>query len=284
LVVNTSTPDYSKKNVSNAHRIGACDGHALSYATYMYALLRREGLAERAAVFASLNFWDDQSHHKAIDATRTQTHTTARANKSHSHTKSNVELKMSNPTTQPPIPPEQRLALEQQARYNRMVRNLAIGGVVLCPVIMLLPPRKLDLYTFSLSVGFYLSADHLCTINTGRGLVQQFIPTRAIGAVTDLPTERAREMQKIIREEREKGRQAGVLSGEHGPSGGREEKGILGRIWMGDQPDDWKEKRMEEERKALEEGKGYMEMIFEQVWDVWNWDKKKGNDDEGKKD
>jgi hypothetical protein len=188
---------------------------------------------------------------------------------------------MSTPTIQPPIPPEQRLALEQQARYNNMVRNLAIGGVILCPVIMLLPPRKLDLYTFSLSVGFYLSADHLCTINTGRGLVQQFT-SRTAGI--DLPTDRAREMQKIIREEREKGRQTGVLSGEHGPSGGRQEKGVLGRIWMGDQPDDWKEKRMEEERKALEEGKGYMEMIFEQIWDVWNWDAKKGNDGEEKKD
>jgi hypothetical protein len=188
---------------------------------------------------------------------------------------------MSNPTIQPPIPPEQRLAMEQRDRYNRVMRNVCIGGVIVCPLIIALPPRKLDLYSFSLAVGFYLSADHLCTINTGRGLVQQLMPKSGI---TDLPTERAREMQKIIREQREKGRQTGVLSGENGPSGGPQEKDILRRIWYGDQPEDWKERRMEEERKALEEGKGYMEMIFEQIWEVWSWEKKGGTDDENKKE
>ncbi|KAF2822163.1 hypothetical protein CC86DRAFT_373342 [Ophiobolus disseminans] len=179
---------------------------------------------------------------------------------------------MSTPTVTPPIPPEQRLALEQQARYNRIVRNLAIGGVIACPLIIALPPRKLDLYTFTLAVGFYLSADHLCTVNTGRGLVQQLAPRR----LDAMPTEQAREMQRRIREEREKGR---MLSGESGA----EEKGIFGRLWMGDEKDDWKERRLEEERKALEEGKGYMDMIFEQIWDVWNWDKKKGDGEEGSK-
>jgi hypothetical protein len=177
---------------------------------------------------------------------------------------------MATPTQRPPIPPEERLALEQQARYNAIVRNLAIGGVVLCPLIAILPPRKLDLYTFSLGVGFYLSADHLCTVNTGRGLVQQFAPRNPTG----LPTERAREISRVLREEREKGRVGG------------EEKGMFGRLWMGEEKEGWKERRLEEERKALEEGKGYMDMIFEQVWEVWNWDKKKGaeEDGEGKKE
>jgi hypothetical protein len=34
----------------------------------------------------------------------------------------------------------------------------------------------------------------------------------------------------------------------------------------------------------LEEGKGYMEMIFEQIWEVWSWEKKGGTDDENKKE
>jgi hypothetical protein len=178
---------------------------------------------------------------------------------------------MATPTQHAPIPPEVRLALEQQSRYNRIVRNLAIGGVFLCPIIAALPPRKMDLYTFSLGVGFYLSADHLFTVNTGRGLVQQFAPLKPL----DLPTERAREMQKVIRDEREKGRQG--LQRQEG-----EEKGMLGRLWMGDETEGWKERRLEEEKKALEEGKGYTDMILEQIWDVWNWDKKKGKDDEKK--
>jgi hypothetical protein len=190
---------------------------------------------------------------------------------------------MSQPTLQPPIPPEQRLALEQQARYNRIVRNLCIGGVIVCPLVMILPPRKLDLYTFSLGVGFYLSADHLFTLNTGRGLVQQFAPKYGFSGIDSMPTEKAREMQRVIREEREKGRRlegARVLSG----GGEQETPSMLGKIWMGDEKEGWKERRMEEERRALEEGKGYMDMIFEQIWDVWNWDKKKGGDDGSKKE
>lgn len=184
---------------------------------------------------------------------------------------------MSTPT-QPlqPIPPEQRLALEQQARYNRIVRNLAIGGAIFCPIIIALPPRKLDFYTFSLAVGFYLSADHLVTLNTGRSIVSQFTPTKPMG----MPTEKAAEMQRLLREEREKGRR--MLSGENG-NGSGEEKGMLGRLWMGEEKEGWKEKRLEEERKALEEGKSYTDLIVEQIWDVWNWDKKKGGDG-GKKE
>ncbi|KAL5119847.1 hypothetical protein ACEQ8H_002208 [Pleosporales sp. CAS-2024a] len=186
---------------------------------------------------------------------------------------------MSNPTTTPPMPPEQRLALEQRARYDSIVYKLATGGAIICPLIILLPPRKLDLYTFSLGVGFYLSADHLFTVHTGRGLVQQLSPRSS--TLDAMPTEKARDMQRIIREEREKGRRMneGMLSGQ-GPQ--EETRSVFGRLWMGDEKEGWKERRMEEERKALEEGKGYMDMIFEHVWEVWNWDKKKGGD-EGKK-
>ncbi|KAF1918382.1 hypothetical protein BDU57DRAFT_197546 [Ampelomyces quisqualis] len=182
---------------------------------------------------------------------------------------------MATPTLQPPISPEQRLALEQQARYNRIVRNLAIGGVVLCPLIAFLPPRKLDLYTFSLGVGFYLSADHLCTAQTGRGLIANISPFKAIEA---LPTDRAREMQKMIREERDKGRRLAGNAEE------KEERGILDRLWMGDEKEGWKERRLQEERQALEEGKGYLDIIIDQIWEVWNWDKKKNDEDAGKKE
>ncbi|KAF1939713.1 hypothetical protein EJ02DRAFT_467947 [Clathrospora elynae] len=179
-----------------------------------------------------------------------------------------------------PIPPEQRLALEQQERYQRITRNLAIGGLFLCPVIAVLPPRKLDLYTFSLGIGFYLSADHLCTLRTGRGLVQQLTPMQAM----ELPTEKAREMQRILKEEREKSRR----THERQEGGGKDEdKGVLGRLWMGGEKEGWRERRLEEEKKALEEGKTYTDMIFEQIWDVWNWDKKSGKSgkgEEGKKE
>lgn len=179
-------------------------------------------------------------------------------------------------TPQAPLTPEQRLAAEQQAQYARITRNLAIGGLVLCPIIAIMPPRKLDLYTFSLGVGFYLSADHLCTLRTGRGLISNLNP---IKAVDSMPTERAKEMQRILREEREKSRKAGERT--EVEEEGKGVTGILQKLWMGNETEGWKERRLMEEKKALEEGKSYTDMILEQIWEVWNWDKKKGGDGEG---
>jgi hypothetical protein len=89
-------------------------------------------------------------------------------------------------------------------------------------------------------------------------------------------------MQKILQEEREKSRRA---LERQDPSAQGGEKSILGRLWMGDEKEGWKERRLEEEKKALEEGKSYTDMIFEQIWEVWNWDKKKdGKDGEGRKE
>ncbi|KAF3046990.1 hypothetical protein E8E12_010045 [Didymella heteroderae] len=178
--------------------------------------------------------------------------------------------------SQPPtiLTPEQRLAQENAQRYTRILRNVAIGGVVICPIIMLMPPRKLDLYTFSLGLGFYLSADHLCESYYGRGLVTQLSPFRA---AADLPTERAREVQKQLREAREEERRK---------LGKRDEgeEGVLKKIWMGGESEGWKERRLEEEKRAIEEGKSFSDMIYEQIWDVWNWDKKGKNGENEKKE
>lgn len=176
--------------------------------------------------------------------------------------------------TPPPtiLTPEQRIAQENADRKTRIIRNVAIGGVIVCPLIALMPPRKLDLYTFSLGVGFYLSADHLCESYYGRGLVTQLSPFRV---AADLPTERAREVQAKIREAREEERRKLDRPAE--------DDGVLKKIWMGGETEGWKERRLQEEKKAIEEGKSFSDMIYEQIWDVWNWDKKgKKGDGEGK--
>lgn len=172
-------------------------------------------------------------------------------------------------TPQPPLTPDQRLALEQKERYDRLTRNIAIAGVVVCPIIVLLPPRKLDLYTLGLSIGFYLSADHLAQSYNGRPLYQQFSFSSPIPS--SLPTEKARETSRILkeREEIERVRREGAKK--------PEERSVLQRVWMGDETEGWKERRMEEERKALEEGKTYTSIILDQIWEVWNRDKKNGD-------
>jgi hypothetical protein len=182
-------------------------------------------------------------------------------------------------TPQPSIlTPEERLALEQKARYDRLTRNLAIGGAVLCPLIAIMPPRKLDLYTFSLGVGFYLSADHLAQQYNGRSLVQQI---RWKSPIRELPTEKARETARILKEreeaERERVRREAALRG--GAEQAKEGRPFWNKVWMGEEQEGWKERRLEEERKALEEGKSYTDIILDQIWEVWSWEKKKGNEE-----
>ena len=64
--------------------------------------------------------------------------------------------------------------------------------------------------------------------------------------------------------------------------------GIIGlsqKLWMGSEKVGWKEKRLREEREALEEGRGYGGLIMDQIWDVWTWGKgKEEEEEEGEED
>ncbi|KAF2746218.1 hypothetical protein M011DRAFT_404576 [Sporormia fimetaria CBS 119925] len=162
-------------------------------------------------------------------------------------------------TPQPPLTPEQRLALEQYQKTVNLKRNLAIGGLIVCPILIALPPRKLDLYTFGLTLGFTGSAVHL--YNHAR-----------VSERYALPTESAREARRRkLEADMEKTRQA--------QREGREtekKRSFLQKLWMGDEEEGWQERRLAAERKALEEGRGYQGVILDQIWEVWNWGGKKG--------
>lgn len=181
-------------------------------------------------------------------------------------------------TPQPTVlTPEERLAREQMDRYNRLTRNVAIGGLIFCPMIILMPPRKLDFYTFSLGVGFYLSADHLAQQYNGRSLLQQI---RWSSPIRELPTEKARETSRLLKEKEEADRARAKKEAElMGKVNTQNVKPFWQRVWMGGEEEGWKERRLAEERKALEEGKSYTDLILGQIWEVWNWDKKKGGDE-----
>ena len=112
-----------------------------------------------------------------------------------------------------------------------------------------------------------------------------------------MPTERAREVQRVLRERQERERERereregegrGVREvreealRELGRGGKAREGGLLERMWMGDEKEGWKERRLQEEREALEEGRGYGSLIMDQIWEVWNWGKKKDGEDGSK--
>lgn len=85
----------------------------------------------------------------------------------------------------------------------------------------------------------------------------------------DLPAGKAEEVRERLRRER-------ALREGEGNADGEKEKGLVGRLWMGTEDEGWKERRLREEREALEEGRGYGGLIMDQIWEVWNWGKGKG--------
>lgn len=58
--------------------------------------------------------------------------------------------------------------------------------------------------------------------------------------------------------------------GEAGGGGeGEGVKGIARKLWMGDEGPGWQRRRLEREREELEGGKGYGDIIMEQVREVF---------------
>jgi len=172
---------------------------------------------------------------------------------------------MPEPTTTLEAFPLPSLAEQRAQQYVTAKRNLAIGLFIACPVIVLLPPRKLDLYTLALGGVWIASANHITGYRTGRTIFQ-----RALEPPKDvIPTERYRQMQKQLRE-------AGVQGMDK-----QQERNALEKIWMGDQGDDWKIKRAEKEREALKSGEGYGSLIMDQIKEVWTGKKEEDEESGG---
>ena len=81
-----------------------------------------------------------------------------------------------------------------------------------------------------------------------------------------------RQEQRTSKDEDEDEEEAAAAAA-HTPTG----TGVVGltqKLWRGSEPADWKTRRLQEEREALEEGKGYWDLIGGQIWEVWNWGRK----------
>jgi len=177
------------------------------------------------------------------------------------------------PTPTPPsssIPPSANAKANADANtYARLKNTTSISLLLACPLLMLLPPRKLDLYTFSLGGAWLWSANALSRERSGRSILERVDAWRP----RDLPGRRAEEVRERLRTER--GVRGGG-EGDGGEGGKGKEKGLVGRLWMGGEEEGWKERRDREEREALEEGRGYGGLILDQIWEVWSWGEGKG--------
>lgn len=103
-----------------------------------------------------------------------------------------------------------------------------------------------------------------------------------------LPTEKARlvKAQLDAQKTQKKQDEAARLEAERIRKEDEDNKkrGLLTRVWMGDESDDWKQRRIEEDKKALESGKGYGDIIIDQIWEAWNQVTGKGKKEEGVED
>ncbi|GAB0139994.1 hypothetical protein EsHS_00000632 [Epichloe bromicola] len=149
---------------------------------------------------------------------------------------------------------------------SSIIHNMALAGAIVTPLAMLLPPRKLDIRFFVLAGTFSIATNHLAYEYTGQ-LIYSRCGNR-LGSMFDssLP-EGARRTQQLLKEQKERhaAEKQRQLAGDKNKTAG-----LVKDIWMGGETADWQEKRAEEHRKSIQEGKGLSGIIFEQIADVWN--------------
>ncbi|KAF7197912.1 hypothetical protein HII31_00626 [Pseudocercospora fuligena] len=153
-----------------------------------------------------------------------------------------------------PQPPQRQPSAVETERYAKTLHNAAIATLVACPLLALLPPRKLDMYTIGLFGLTGFSANYLVRESSGRSIWQHI--TRQQRQPFSQPE--STSSPSII----------GELQKE-----GRNEAG------SGYTQGSWKAQRQQEIKDDVEEGKSYGDMISEQIWSVWNQGKKEEDDE-----
>ncbi len=171
-----------------------------------------------------------------------------------------------------PQPPQRQPTTDDTQRFIKALHNTAIFALVACPVLAILPPRKFDTYTFGLGGATLFSANYLLREQTGRS-AWQHITGRRPQPVLHTPmqssvissTEQSnlnRELVHDVQDMRDLGK--------HAPS-------VTEQVLS--QRDVWKAEREQEIKDDVEEGKGFGDMIMDQIWEVWNWGKTDEDED-----
>lgn len=162
----------------------------------------------------------------------------------------------------------------------------AWAAVVLGPIALFMPPRRMGLQALLLASGTSYASNILAYDYTGESIYQRFV-RRWDNTVNGGLPEKALRTQELLRLERERKEAALPEAEKRRLQEERERReaaarGPLQRLWMGSEKDNWRQDRAKREKEALEEGKGYGDLIVEQVKEVFSGSDKK--DEEDKKD
>lgn len=180
-----------------------------------------------------------------------------------------------------PQAPIREATPEETNNYKTTLHRAAIFTLVVCPALAALPPRKFDAYTIGLIGLTGFSGNYLYKESRGHSIWHVIGGSRAESLRKDtvgdgdssLPTERAREFQRQMKEMKER---KALSEGRPVPQKDLvPEKGsIVDQVYYGsEKPEGWRERRAREDQEKLAQGKGYGDIILEQIWDVWNWGK-----------
>lgn len=190
---------------------------------------------------------------------------------------------------------------EAIAQQKKIVHYTSLAAVVVCPLLIALPPRKFDKYTVAALISTGLGANQLVREQTGWSVSQRisYEVKRIANMEEAMPSTRAEEVRALLRAEKaareansQRGMPASTTTSEEIREmvmKEREEKkaqgqdtsvldALIAKEENESKKSEWKKKRDEYERKALDEGKSYADMIIEQIWDVWSWGTGKAKD------
>jgi hypothetical protein len=162
------------------------------------------------------------------------------------------------------------------ASYEAAKHYLSLALVITTPILIAMPPRKLDKYTVFLGSAGILSANQLYKERTGVSALSKLNPysSSLVQHGLSAPTNRAAEVKERLRLEKEE------RLVREGKSWEENNMTPLKKVWMGGEKEGWKERRLREEQEAIDQGKGYGSLIMDQLYEVWHW--RKRGEEEGR--
>ncbi|OQO14728.1 hypothetical protein B0A48_00109 [Cryoendolithus antarcticus] len=175
-------------------------------------------------------------------------------------------------TPQPP-PPNAAAQAAAAADYARTLHNVALATAIACPLIALLPPRKLDLFTLTLGGTSVYSINYLVRESTHRSILQHLSGRGTHVGVHSVPRidETSSAVPDVVRQHTQEALR--TVKAENGPS-------VTAEVQAARDSKDWVVERDKDVQEALDVGKGFGDMIMDQIYEVVNWGKKRDDDDD----
>lgn len=203
-----------------------------------------------------------------------------------------------SPSSSPPAPaaqtPESTPSPPQYYGTPTIQHNIALVAAIIGPIGLALPGGRgrktfFSMQNMVLFVGSFLGINQLAHDYTGKSVLRRSnerwasvlqpfdtLPEKAKASKLLMEAERARRAAALPDGERE-AREAEMRR--RGEAHEAAQRGVLERVWMGNEKSGWQDRRREEDQKAIDSGKGIADIIMDQISEVWNWGKGKTADE-----